>query len=219
MYYKKQKTSFKLPILFIFLLSTLILITSLLSSKANNGLSIIKNLICVIDREIKYLENNNFKNSITTEKDMLRLDTLKNVRLSLENELNLKNNSNLAKELNNISNLVEDIITFGYSYIGYPYKLGAIGPDSFDCSSFIQHILGNFNINLPRLTYDQVNIGKSISYNKLKIGDLIFTEGTKSKPEHVGIYIGCGKMLHAANPKDGILISPIYNFKTARRVI
>lgn len=112
------------------------------------------------------------------------------------------------------------LISYAYQFIGKPYVYGATGPDSFDCSGFTQYVYRNaLGIGLSRVTYTQVNEGKPVSRDQLQPGDLVFTEGPASAPNHVGIYVGNGQMIHAARPGVGVVVGPIYNFSTARRIL
>ncbi|EGT3616033.1 bacteriocin biosynthesis protein [Clostridium perfringens] len=112
------------------------------------------------------------------------------------------------------------LISYAYQFIGRPYVFGATGPDAFDCSGFTQYVYKNaLGIGLSRTTYTQVNEGKPVSRDQLQPGDLVFTEGPASAPGHVGIYVGNGQMIHAARPGVGVVVGPIYNFSTARRIL
>lgn len=111
------------------------------------------------------------------------------------------------------------LISYAYQFIGKPYVFGAVGPDAFDCSGFTQYVFRKFGRNLSRTTYTQVNEGSYVSRDQLQPGDLVFSRGTATRPEHVGIYVGNGQVVHAARPGVGVVVGPIYNFVTARRVL
>lgn len=111
------------------------------------------------------------------------------------------------------------LISYAYQFLGKRYVLGATGPDAFDCSGFTQFVFRKFGYNLTRTTYTQVNQGTYVSRDQLRPGDLVFTEGPASAPGHVGIYVGNGQMVHAANPRKGVIVGPIYNYSTARRIM
>jgi hypothetical protein len=66
-------------------------------------------------------------------------------------------------------------------------------------------------ISLPRTTYNQIMVGASVSPDKLRPGDLVFfdTDASKKGPDHVGIYIGGGKFIHAPRPGEGVKISSL----------
>lgn len=96
-----------------------------------------------------------------------------------------------------------DIVEYLKQYIGKPYVWGGNNPDtSFDCSGLIQWGFKHFGIELPRVTYDQIGEGTPIGMKGLRPGDLVFFDTmAKEGPDHVGIYMGNGKMLHT--PREG----------------
>jgi len=87
----------------------------------------------------------------------------------------------------------------------------------FDCSSFVQYLYQKaFGINVGSVTGDIASkmAGNAVSMSSLQPGDILYTDG------HVGIYLGNGKYVHAANPTDGIIISSnVSAFSTAFRPI
>jgi cell wall-associated NlpC family hydrolase len=88
--------------------------------------------------------------------------------------------------------------------IGSPYGWGATGPDSFDCSGLVQWAYKQAGVSLPRSTYSQETVGTSVSQSNLQPGDLIFFNGG----EHVGIYIGGGKVVHAPEEGENVKTTP-----------
>jgi hypothetical protein len=80
-----------------------------------------------------------------------------------------------------------------------------------DCSGLVQQVFASFGIQLPRVTYEQIGVGASVSRNKIQAGDLVFfdTDGTKKGPDHVGIYLGNGKFIHAPRPGKPVQISSL----------
>ncbi|MFD0775873.1 NlpC/P60 family protein [Streptomonospora algeriensis] len=92
-------------------------------------------------------------------------------------------------------------VDFVYAQIGDSYSLGANGPDVWDCSSLVQAAWSQAGVSLPRTTYDQVNAGTSVSWDAMQPGDLIFFY---SGPDHVGMYVGNNKMVHASNPRKPV---------------
>ena len=108
------------------------------------------------------------------------------------------------------------VVSYAYQFIGRPYVFGATGPDSFDCSGFTSYVYRNaVGREITRTTYTQINQGRPVSRDQLQPGDLVFTNGV----EHVGIYVGGGQMIHAARPGVGVIVGPIYNFSSARRIL
>ena len=108
------------------------------------------------------------------------------------------------------------VVSYAYQFIGRPYVFGATGPDTFDCSGFTSYVYRNaVGREITRTTYTQINQGRPVSRDQLQPGDLVFTNGVG----HVGIYVGGGQMIHAARPGVGVIVGPIYNFSSARRIL
>ncbi|MGW6260848.1 NlpC/P60 family protein [Streptomyces sp. NPDC055085] len=98
-------------------------------------------------------------------------------------------------------------LAFARTQIGKPYVWGATGPDSYDCSGLTQAAWKAAGVSLPRVTYDQVNAGTTVSLTDAKPGDLVFFYGDIS---HVGLYIGNGMMIHAPKPGAYVREESIY---------
>jgi cell wall-associated NlpC family hydrolase len=98
-----------------------------------------------------------------------------------------------------------------------PYVWGATGPNSFDCSGLVQWAYQQVGVNLPRTTYDQVNVGSPVSKANLQPGDLVFSYADN---HHVGIYAGDGKVLNAFDAGDVVRYSDLSQipFNAARRI-
>jgi len=96
----------------------------------------------------------------------------------------------------------EDIVKYLLQFKGTPYVWGGTQPGGFDCSGLMQYGFQHFGIKLPRTTYDQIGQGQAIGMKGLRPGDLVFfdTDKNRSGPDHVGIYMGNGKMFHTPRP-------------------
>jgi hypothetical protein len=106
----------------------------------------------------------------------------------------------------------EDIVETLRSALGVQYSWGGTSPSSgFDCSGLVYWAFGKAGIELPRTTYNQINVGASVPPNKLRPGDLVFfdTDRKRSGPDHVGVYIGGGKFIHAARTGQPVKISSL----------
>lgn len=91
------------------------------------------------------------------------------------------------------------------SKIGSPYVWGATGPNSFDCSGLVQWAYKQAGKSIPRTSYDQVGGGTPVSKANLQVGDVVGFYGN----EHVGIYIGGGKVVHAPTEGENVKVSSI----------
>lgn len=105
----------------------------------------------------------------------------------------------------------DDIVNLARQYLGVQYQWGGETPSGFDCSGLIKYAFGQNGIGLPRTTYNQIQVGASVEPNKLRPGDLVFfdTDKRQKGPDHVGIYIGGGKFIHAPAPGQGVKISSL----------
>lgn len=105
----------------------------------------------------------------------------------------------------------QDIVDYLLQFKGTPYVWGGAQPGGFDCSGLMQYGFKHFGINLPRVTYDQIGQGSSVGMKGLRVGDLVFFDtdkGTKGA-DHVGIYMGNGKMFHTPRPGKSAEITDI----------
>ncbi|MFF7164806.1 NlpC/P60 family protein [Streptomyces sp. NPDC008086] len=101
----------------------------------------------------------------------------------------------------------EKALAFARSQIGKPYVWGATGPDSYDCSGLTQGAWKAAGVDIPRVTYDQVNAGTTVPLSSAQPGDLVFFYDDVT---HVGIYIGNGMMIHAPKPGAYVREESIY---------
>jgi uncharacterized protein YgiM (DUF1202 family) len=92
-------------------------------------------------------------------------------------------------------------------HLGEPYVYGDIGPHSFDCSGLVCYVLQQHGIAAGRTSSDLFHQGQPVSRDDLEPGDVVFFAGTyRAGISHVGLYIGGGRMVHAANPGRGVTI-------------
>ena len=118
-----------------------------------------------------------------------------------------------------------EIVAYAKKYLGYKYVYGGSTPSGFDCSGFTSYVFKHFGYSLSRTSSAQASNGKAISKSELKVGDIIcFARSSGSKTVgHVGIYIGGGQFIHAANSRKGVIISNVdgagFYYVCARRII
>lgn len=106
----------------------------------------------------------------------------------------------------------QDIVNYLKQFIGTPYQWGGNSLTSgVDCSGMVQQAYQHFGLSVARTTYDQIGQGKAIGMSDLAPGDMIFFDTDKGSagPDHVGIYIGGGKFIHAPRPGKGIEIDDL----------
>jgi uncharacterized protein YgiM (DUF1202 family) len=109
----------------------------------------------------------------------------------------------------NTSTIRQNIVADAKKLLGIPYVWGGTTTKGFDCSGFVQYVLRQNGISMPRTTTEQYQIGTYVTKSDLLPGDLVFLQNTyRAGISHVGIYIGDGKMIHASSSK-GVVISDL----------
>ena len=103
-------------------------------------------------------------------------------------------------------NLRTDIVNFALQYVGCPYVHGGNSlTNGTDCSGFTSLVFAQFGYGLSRTPSGQLSgNGRSVSLEEAQPGDIVCYG--KSRCTHVGIYIGDGQIVHAANPRKGIVV-------------
>jgi cell wall-associated NlpC family hydrolase len=91
--------------------------------------------------------------------------------------------------------------------VGKPYRWGATGPATFDCSGLVRFAYAHAGLSLPRTSRQQWSAGRHVQVAGLRPGDLVFFAHDPADPatiHHVGMYVGQGLMVHA--PHTGALV-------------
>jgi cell wall-associated NlpC family hydrolase len=92
-------------------------------------------------------------------------------------------------------------ITVAKANLGVPYRWGGLTPSGFDCSGLVKYSFGKAGKALPRTAADMYYT-KGYRVSSLRVGDLMFFAPNKaSRPTHVAIYMGGGKMIMASSSK------------------
>jgi cell wall-associated NlpC family hydrolase len=103
--------------------------------------------------------------------------------------------------------LVDDLLDYAKTFIGVPYRLGASGPDLFDCSGFTSYVYREFGYNLSHNSVMQSKESRPVeSFSDLRKGDLVFfgARGSIRSIGHVGIVVdvdldrGMFRFIHAS---------------------
>ena len=99
-------------------------------------------------------------------------------------------------------------VSYAMAQVGDSYVYGAAGPSAFDCSGLTLMAWAQAGVGLPHSSSAQFGSGPHISSNALMPGDLVFYYSPIS---HVGIYIGNGLIVHAANPGTGVRVAGVFS--------
>jgi probable lipoprotein NlpC len=91
-------------------------------------------------------------------------------------------------------------------WMGVPYKFGGQDKDGVDCSGLVQLLEQEvYNVNIPRMTSQQINAIKRKYEDELQEGDLVFFDFDGKKFSHVGVYLQNGYVVHASS-KRGVIV-------------
>lgn len=109
----------------------------------------------------------------------------------------------------NVSELRSAVVDYAMQYLGNRYVHGGQSlATGTDCSGFTCYVYKEFGYNLSRTPQGQyTSAGRGIDLSQIQPGDVICYSSNGSTCTHVGLYIGNGQIIHAANSRKGVIIS------------
>lgn len=121
----------------------------------------------------------------------------------------------LAKPFAELSRTIlagrDSLVRVTKQQVGLRYRLGTKEPGkAFDCSALVQWIAGLFGKDMPRTAAQQAQVGIDIPKDTTQLlpGDLLYF-GKGKRITHIGIYVGEGRYVHAANRRKGVIESEL----------
>jgi cell wall-associated NlpC family hydrolase len=115
-------------------------------------------------------------------------------------------------------------VRWALAQLGDPYRWGATGPDTFDCSGLTSSAYRAAGVGIPRVSRAQWGAGPHVAVANLLPGDLVFYADNPRDPatiHHVGMYIGNGLMVHAPHTGDVVRVASIWreSYAGATRIV
>jgi cell wall-associated NlpC family hydrolase len=106
------------------------------------------------------------------------------------------------------SSRIKTVLQRAFALLGTPYRWGGTSPErGFDCSGLVGYVFRTIGIDLPRVSRAMAQEGTAVADRAaLAEGDLVFF-GRRGRVDHVGIYIGDGKFLHAPRTGRDVTVS------------
>lgn len=92
-------------------------------------------------------------------------------------------------------------------YVGMPYTYGGNSPsDGFDCSGFVQYVFAQHGLRLPRTSRQIATVGRAVTpdLDELRAGDLVLFSQDDARVDHVAIYVGGDRIVHATASGGGV---------------
>lgn len=114
-----------------------------------------------------------------------------------------------------------EVAAYAEEFLGTPYVYGGNGPDSFDCSGFVQYVFAHFGYRINRTASTQLNNGAAVSKDQLQPGDIVFFKnaGDTHAASHVGIYVGGETFIHASSDTREVEYSSLVTSSNAKKYI
>lgn len=107
--------------------------------------------------------------------------------------------------------LRDSLVAMARAQLGRRYRYGGESPGrGFDCSGLVQYVLAAFDVRVPRTAAQQARVGTEVVRDTaaLRPGDLL-TFGTGRRVEHIAIYVGGGRMIHASSAAKRVVETPV----------
>ena len=117
------------------------------------------------------------------------------------------------------ANARQNLVNYALQFVGGPYRAGGNDPRTgVDCSGFVRYVMQNgAGISMNRSSGSQATQGHAVSSSQMQPGDLLFYSGG-SGINHVAMYIGDGKIVHASTYATGIKISK-WNYRNPVKIV
>lgn len=95
----------------------------------------------------------------------------------------------------------ERLLELAEQFVGAPYRHGGSTPEGFDCSGLVVRAHELAGLAVPRTAFEQHAAAQAVPESALEPGDLVFFASRRGRVDHVGIYAGDGRFVHA--PRRG----------------
>ncbi len=124
-----------------------------------------------------------------------------------------------AKAAEEAASARQNLVDYALQFVGGPYRAGGNDPHTgVDCSGFVRYVMQHgAGISMNRSSGSQATQGNAVNSSQMQPGDLLFYSGG-SGINHVAMYIGDGKIVHASTYATGIKISK-WNYRNPVKIV
>jgi cell wall-associated NlpC family hydrolase len=111
------------------------------------------------------------------------------------------------------------VADFALRWRGARYRYGGATPDGFDCSGLVFYAHRALGLTVPRTSRDQADAAENVRPRKLRRGDLVFFRIGSRRVNHVGIYIGKHRFVHAPGAGKPVTVNSLHDEFYAERFV
>nr|WP_296751718.1 C40 family peptidase [Thioalkalivibrio sp.] len=103
-----------------------------------------------------------------------------------------------------------EIVLAALGHLDAPYRYGGFDAAGLDCSALVQraHLQAGLN-HVPRTTAEQARAARRVPQHRIQPGDVLFFAARGNRIDHVGVFIGDGRFIHAPNARSQVRIEPL----------
>jgi cell wall-associated NlpC family hydrolase len=105
------------------------------------------------------------------------------------------------------------------AFIGAPYQFGGADAAGFDCSGLARYVHERAGLAIPRTAAEQQRAARPVPLAELAPGDLVFFRIKRRGIDHVGVYAGGGRFVHAPRAGQAVAYGDLSRGFYARHLV
>lgn len=103
-----------------------------------------------------------------------------------------------------------EVVLAALGHLDTPYRYGGLDASGLDCSALVQRVYRQAGFtHVPRTTREQARAARQVPSDLLQPGDVLFFAARGNRIDHVGVFIGDGRFIHAPNARGQVRIEPL----------
>ncbi len=103
-----------------------------------------------------------------------------------------------------------EVVLAALGHLDAPYRYGGLDANGLDCSALVQRVYRQAGFtHVPRTTREQARAAQQVPPDSLQPGDVLFFAARGNRIDHVGVFIGDGRFIHAPNARSQVRIEPL----------
>lgn len=111
------------------------------------------------------------------------------------------------------------IAQLAVGFIGAPYQFGGADAAGFDCSGLARYVHERAGLAIPRTAAEQQRTARPVPLAELAPGDLVFFRIRRRGIDHVGVYAGGGRFVHAPRAGQAVAYGDLSRGFYARHLV